>query len=347
MPTRLRIGVSACLLGHSVRYDGGHKRHRAVTETLSRIFDVVAVCPEWEAGMGVPREPVELVGDPKEPRMIGKRSGTDWTETMRRHGRRRAAEIEKLEVSGFILKQGSPSCGLDSVPVQSGGADLAGRGMFARTARTARGGRRDAGVDLTGRGMFARTLAEALPLMPMEEEGRLDHAPLCENFVERVYAYRRWRNWIGGEASLGRLMDFHARHKLTLLAHSERHMRLLGRLLAKAGTAPLDRVTARYGSLFMEALKQPATTRTNANALQHMAGFLSGKLPVEGRRRLAGMVEDYRLGLVPLEVPLELMRRYATRYRVAYLLDQSYLDLHPLSAGQGRDHVRPAGPCRK
>lgn len=323
MPTKLRIGVSGCLLGHSVRYDGGHKRHRVVTETLSRIFDVVAVCPEWEAGMGVPREPVELVGDPEDPLMIGKRSGTDWTETMRRHGRRRAAEIEKLEVSGFILKQGSPSCGLDGVPVQSGRADLAGRGLFART------------------------LAESLPLMPMEEEGRLDHAPLCENFVERVYAYRRWRDWTGGEASLGRLMDFHARHKLTLLAHSERRMRLLGRLLAKAGTAPLDRVTARYGSLFMEALKQPATIGTNANALQHMAGFLSGKLPVEGRRRLAGMVEDYRLGLVPLEVPLELMRRYATRYRVAYLLDQSYLDLHPLSAGQGRDHVRPAGPCRK
>lgn len=323
MPTRLRIGVSACLLGHSVRYDGGHKRHRAVTETLSRIFDIVAVCPEWEAGMGIPREPVELVGDPEEPLMIGKRSGTDWTETMRRHGRRRAAEIEKLEVSGFILKQGSPSCGLDGVPVQSGRADLAGQGLFART------------------------LTESLPLMPMEEEGRLDHAPLCENFVERVYAYRRWRDWTGGEASLGRLMDFHARHKLTLLAHSERRMRLLGRLLAKAGTAPLDRVTARYGSLFMETLKQPATIGTNTNALQHAMGFLSGKLPVEGRRRLAGMVEDYRLGLVPLEVPLELMRRYATRYRVAYLLDQSYLDLHPLSASQGRDHVRPAGPCRK
>lgn len=347
MPTRLRIGVSACLLGHSVRYDSGHKRHRVVTETLSRIFDIVAVCPEWEAGMGVPREPVELVGDPEEPRMIGKRSGADWTETMRRHGRRRAAEIGEMEVSGFVLKQGSPSCGLHGVPVQSEDADLAGRGLFARTARAARGGRRDADVDLTGRGLFVRALAEALPLMPMEEEGRLDHAPLCENFVERVYAYRRWRNWIGEEASPGRLMDFHARHKFTLLAHSERHMRLLGRLLAKAGTAPLDRVTARYGSLFMEALKQPATTRTNTNALQHMAGFLSGKLPVEGRRRLAGMVEDYRLGLVPLEVPLKLMRRHATRYRVAYLLDQSYLDLHPLSAGQDRDHVRPAGICRK
>ena len=308
MPTRLRIGVSACLLGHSVRYDGGHKRHRVVTETLSRIFNVVAVCPEWEAGMGVPREPVELVGDPEEPRMIGKRSGTDWTETMRQHGRQRAAEIEKLQVSGFILKQGSPSCGLDRVPVQSEDADL------------------------TGRGLFAQTLAETLPLMPMEEEGRLDDAQLCETFVERVHAYRRWHDWTGEEASsLQRLMDFHARHKLTLLAHSETHMRLLGRLLAKAGTAPLDRVTARYGSLFMEALKQPATTGTNTNALQHAMGFLSGRMDPEERNRLAALVDDYRRGLVPLSAPLALIRRHAAEQGAEYVLRQSFFHERPMS----------------
>lgn len=307
MPTRLRIGVSACLLGHSVRYDGGHKRHRVVTETLSRIFDMVAVCPEWEAGMGVPREPVELVGDPEEPRMIGKRSGTDWTETMRQHGRQRAAEIEKLQMSGFILKQGSPSCGLNGVPVQSGGADL------------------------TGRGLFAQTLAEALPLMPMEEESRLDDAQLCETFVERVHAYREWRNWTGEEASLQRLMDFHARHKLTLLAHSETHMRLLGRLLAKAKTAPLDRVTARYGRLFMEALKQPATTGTNTNALQHAMGFLSGRLDPEERHQFAALVDDYRRGLVPLSAPLSLLRRHAAEQGAEYVLRQSFLYEHPMS----------------
>lgn len=309
MPTKLRIGVSTCLLGHSVRYDGGHKRHRVVTETLSRIFDMVAVCPEWEAGMGVPREPVELVGDPEEPRMIGKRSGTDWTETMRQHGCQRAAEIEKLQVSGFILKQGSPSCGLNGVPVQSGGTDL------------------------TGRGLFAQTLAEALPLMPMEEEGRLDDAQLCENFVERVHAYRRWRDWTGEEASsLQRLMDFHARHKLTLLAHSETHMRLLGRLLAKAKTAPLDRVTARYGSLFMEALKQPATTGTNTNALQHAMGFLSGRMDPEERNRLVVLVDDYRRGLVHLSAPLTLLRRHATEQGNVYVLRQSFLHERPMPA---------------
>lgn len=308
MPTRLRIGVSGCLLGHPIRYDGGHKRHRAVTETLSRIFDVVSVCPEMEAGMGVPREPVELVGDPEDPRMIGKQSGKDWTETMHRHGRQRAAEIKKLEVSGFILKQGSPSCGLNGVPVQSGGADL------------------------TGRGLFAQILAEALPLMPMEEEGGLDDAPLCENFVERVYAYREWRDWTGEEASLGRLMDFHSRHKLTLLAHSETHMRLLGSLLAKAKTAPLDRVTARYGSLFMEALKQPATTGTNTNALQHAAGFLSHRMDPEDRKQLAAMMDDYRRGLVPLSAPLALLRRHAIEQGAEYVLRQSFLHERLMSA---------------
>lgn len=308
MPSILRIGVSGCLLGHSIRYDGGHKRHRVVTETLSRIFDVVAVCPEMEAGMGVPREPVELVGDPEEPRMIGKRSGKDWTETMRRHGRQRAAEIEKLEVSGFILKQASPSCGLQGIPVQSRDADLAGRGLFAQT------------------------LAEALPLMPMEEEGGLNDAPLCENFVERVCAYREWRDWTGEEASLGRLMDFHARHKLTLLAHSETHMRLLGRLLAKAKTAPLDRVTARYGGLFMEALKQPATTGTNTNALQHAAGFLSHRMDPEERKRLAALMDDYRRGLVPLSAPVAFIRRHAAEQENLYVLRQSFLHERPMSA---------------
>ena len=238
---RPRIGVSGCLLGHLVRYDGGHKRHRTITDTLSRLFEIVAVCPEMEVGMGVPREPVSLVGDPRAPRMLAQRSGKDWSAIMRRYGRRRAAEIEELEVCGFILKKGSPSCGPDRVPVHA-----------------------DPGkTHQTGTGLFARTLTDALPLLPVEAEDSLDDASLCENFIERVHAYREWRACIvEGPPSLSRLMDFHASHKLTLLAHSERHLRLLGRLLAEAGTGSLDAVTTRYGSAFMEALKQPATRKT-------------------------------------------------------------------------------------
>ncbi len=303
MSIKPRIGVSSCLLGHPVRHDGGHKRHPTVTDTLYRSFEIVAVCPEMEVGMGVPREPVDLVGDPRAPRMVGKRSGRDWTGIMRRYGRERAAEIERLEVCGFVLKTGSPSCGPDRVPVRS----------EAGTASPA------------GAGLFARALAGALPLLPVEAEDRLDDEALCENFIERVHGYREWRECAGSGPSLAGLTDFHASHKLTLLAHSERRLRLLGRLLAEAGGGSLEAVTARYGSMFMEALKQPATRKTNTNALQHLAGFLSARLDPEGRKQLAALVDDYRLGRVPLSAPVDLIRRHATEHGAAYVLRQSFL----------------------
>lgn len=305
MPAKIRIGVSSCLLGNPVRYDGGHKRHRTVTHTLARLFDIIAVCPELETGMGVPREPVDLAGDPGAPRMAGQRSGKDWTGIMQQYGRRRAAEIEGLGVSGFILKQGSPSCGLNRVPVHT----------ESGTARHA------------GRGLFARALTDALPLLPVEEEGRLDDPLLRECFIERVYAYRQWRACAGDGPSLEKLRDFHARHKMTLLAHSERHLRMLGRLLAEAGNGSPEAMTARYGSTFMEALKRPATRKTNTNALQHLAGFLSGRLEPDSRRRLAEAVDDYRLERVPLSVPLDLIRRHAAEHRAEYVLGQSFLDI--------------------
>ncbi len=303
MPAKPRIGVSSCLLGQRVRYDGGHKRHRAVTGTLSRLFDLIAVCPEMEVGMGVPREPVDLVGDPTAPRMVGQGSGKDWTAIMRRHGRRRAAELDRLEVSGFILKQGSPSCGPDRIPVRP----------------------ESGGDDHPGSGLFALALADAVPLLPIEAEDRLDDAPLRESFVERVHAYREWRACTRGGPSLSRLMDFHASHKLALLAHSERHLRLLGRLLAEAGKDSLESVTMRYGSAFMEALKQPATRKANTNALEHLTGFLSGRLDRDGRQRLAAMVDDYRSGRVGLSAPLALIRRHAVEHQAEYVLRQSFV----------------------
>ena len=303
MPARLRIGVSSCLLGHPVRYDGGHKRHRAITDTLARLFEIIAVCPEMEVGMGAPREPVDLVGDPRAPRMVGQGSGTDWTEAMQRYGKRRAAEIEKLEVSGFVLKKGSPSCGPDGVPVHPGSGKTRGAGS----------------------GLFARALADVLPLLPVAAEDGLEDASLCENFVGRVHGYREWRDCASGRPSLPRLRDFHASHKLTLLAHGERHLRLLGRVLAEAGSGSLEAVTTRYGSAFMEALAQPATRKTVTNALQHLTGFLSSRLDREDRGRLAALVDDYRLGRVPLSAPLDAIRRHAADHRAGYVLRQSLL----------------------
>ncbi|MCY4487958.1 MAG: DUF523 and DUF1722 domain-containing protein [Deltaproteobacteria bacterium] len=312
----LRIGASSCLLGHRVRYDGGHKRHGTVTETLSHYFEIIAVCPEMEVGMGVPREPVDLIGDPLAPRMMGQRSGRDWSGTMERHARRRAAEMERLGVCGFVLKTGSPSCGPDGVPVRArwGEAPVA-RGLHAPPA-TAPG---------TASGLFARALTDALPLLPVEAEDRLDDASVCEHFIERVHAYREWRECEAEGPSMSRLQDFHASHKLTLLAHSETHLRLLGRLLAEAGDDATEAVATRYGSAFMEALKQPGTRGTNANALEHLAGFLSARLDRDSRQRLALLVHDYRVGKVPLSAPVALIRRHAAEHQVDYVLRQSFL----------------------
>ncbi|MDE0028025.1 MAG: DUF523 and DUF1722 domain-containing protein [Deltaproteobacteria bacterium] len=312
----LRIGASSCLLGHRVRYDGGHKGHRTVTETLSRYFEIITVCPEMEVGMGVPREPVDLIGDPCAPRMMGQRSGRDWSGIMQRHGRRRAAEMERLGVCGFVLKKGSPSCGPDGVPVRARWGEAPVAASLHRPPATAPG---------MASGLFARALNEALPLLPVESEDRLDDASLCENFIERVHAYREWRECAAEGPSVSRLMQFHASHKLTLLAHSEKRLRLLGHLLAEAGNDSPEEVTARYGSAFMEALEQPATRGSNANALEHLAGFLSSRLDRDSRERLALMIHDYRLGRVPLSTPVALIRRHATEHRVDYVLRQSFL----------------------
>lgn len=318
----LRVGASSCLLGQRVRYDGSHKRHRTVTETLSHYFEIIAVCPEMEVGMGVPREPVDLIGDPLAPRMMGQRSGRDWSGIMRRHGTRRAAEMERLGVCGFVLKKGSPSCGPDGVPVRARWGD-------------------PPTPSVTASGLFARALAERLPLLPVEAEDRLDDASVCGNFIERVHAYRDWRERAAEGPSVSRLMDFHASHKFTLLAHSETHLRLLGRLLAEAGNDAPEEVAARYGSAFMEALKQPATRGANTNALEHLSGHLSTRLDRESRKRLALLIHDYRMGRAPLSAPVALIRRHAAEHHVDYVLRQSFLNGPADSSTDPTIHQRP------
>lgn len=234
-----RIGISSCLLGSEVRYDGGHKRDRYITDTLARFVDFVPVCPELEVGMGVPREPVRLMGPAPAPRMIGQKSGRDWTDAMQGYARRRVAELGKLDLMGYILKKDSPSCGMERVRIY-GAAGMANR---------------------VGQGMFARVLAQTLPLLPLEEEGRLNDPVLRENFIERVFAYQRWFTFVRGRPSLESLIDFHTRHKLTILAHSEKHLRLLGRIVAHARARNLGEVIDEYGRVFMEGLRHRAPSR--------------------------------------------------------------------------------------
>src|SRR5262245_34341396 len=304
---RPRVGISACLLGQTVRYDGGHKRDQFLTHVLGRYVEWVPVCPELEVGMGVPREPVRLVGSANDPRMIAERSHTDWTEKMQAYAKRHVEALARMRLDGFVLKKDSPSCGMERVRVY---------GMHGVPTRE-------------GRGIFARALVDGIPLLPTEEEGRLSDLRLRENFVERIFAYHRWQRLLEEGPSRRRLVEFHARHKLLLLAHSESHVRRLGRLVAQAGKGPLPAILQQYGAAFMDGLSVPATARKHANALEHMLGYFSRQIESGERAELVEIIRKYRRGRLPLVVPMTLVRHNLNKFHVDYLLNQVYLDADP------------------
>ncbi|HVO96330.1 MAG TPA: DUF523 and DUF1722 domain-containing protein [Terriglobales bacterium] len=302
-----RLGISACLVGQKVRYDGGHKHDHFLTDTFGRFIDWVVVCPEVEVGMSVPRESVRLVASINEPRMIAERSGKDWTETMQRYAAVRTRDLAELKLSGYVFKKNSPSCGLERVRIYNA------KNMPVRH----------------GRGLFAQAVMVRLPLMPAEEEGRLNDPALRENFIERVFAYHRWQEALAASKSAGALVKFHTQNKFLLLAHSERHYRRLGRLVADVKKTSLRAAYDEYGRLFMEALAVHANARKHANVLDHMMGYFSKQLDPAERRELAELIADYRRELIPLIVPVTLIRHYVKKYAVAYLENQEYLEPSP------------------
>jgi uncharacterized protein YbgA (DUF1722 family)/uncharacterized protein YbbK (DUF523 family) len=303
-----RIGVSSCVFGQKVRYDGQHARDEFVQKTLHRFVEWVPVCPEVDIGMGVPREPVRLRGTQAVPRMVGQQSGTDWTDRMSAYAQQRVGQLEQQQIHGYIVKAKSPSCGMERVRVY-------GRGNGVHSVR--------------GRGLFTRALMEASPCLPVEEDGRLHDMQLRENFITRVFAYQRWRALVSTRPTIARLVAFHARHKLLLLAHHEPSMRRLGRMVAEAKQHPISHVLDTYGHLFMDALGQHATSKTHANVLQHMLGHVSEYIDSETRQSVAQTISDFRRGYAPLLAPLVLIHHYVKRFHVAYLLDQVYLQPHP------------------
>jgi uncharacterized protein YbgA (DUF1722 family)/uncharacterized protein YbbK (DUF523 family) len=303
----VRVGVSSCLLGSEVRWDGGHKRERFLTEVLAPFVEWVPICPELELGMGVPREPVSLSRASGELRMIGTRSGEDWTVAMTAFAKRRTREIEALELCGYVLKKDSPSCGMERVKVKADAGP----------------GRRD------GRGLFAAALIEGMPALPVEEEGRLNDARLRENWIERVFAYRRLRSLFASRWTIGELVAFHAAHKLQLLAHSTEAYRKLGRVVAHAKQTPRTELRDHYVDAFMAALAVRATRGRHVNVLEHCVGYLRDRVEASVRASLAAQIADYRAGLVPLIVPVTLLRHYVAQLGIEYLAQQVYLDPHP------------------
>jgi uncharacterized protein YbgA (DUF1722 family)/uncharacterized protein YbbK (DUF523 family) len=302
------LGISTCLLGERVRYDGGHKLDRFLVDTLGRYATWVPVCPEVECGLPTPRESMRLVGEPENPRLIAPRSGTDHTERMLAWTEERLDALEEEGLHGFVFKKNSPSSGRFRVKVYDES------GMPSRT----------------GVGLFAEAFVERFPYLPTEEEGRLNDPRLRENFIDRVFMMCRWRDLMAREPTPGGLVGFHSAVKMTLLAHSPQHYRGLGPLVARAGNLPWDELARSYITQLMEGMEVLATPGKHANVLQHLMGFLKEKLDPRDKGELLGLVEDYRTGLVPLVVPLTLLKHHLHRHEVPeWVRRQTYLNPYP------------------
>jgi uncharacterized protein YbgA (DUF1722 family)/uncharacterized protein YbbK (DUF523 family) len=304
----IRVGVSACLLGQRVRWDGGHKSDAFLIETLGRFVEWVPVCPEVEVGLPVPRDTLRLVRRGEDIRMVMPRTGTDHTQEMRSYAARAVRGLATRDLCGFVLKKDSPTCGMARVKVypESGGSPA-----------------RD------GRGLFAGELIRQMPHLPVEEEGRLQDRRLRENFVERLFAYRRLKSLFTARWRLADLVAFHSSHKLLLMAHSPAAYQRLGRLVATAKGSPRESLRQRYEGEFMAALTVLATPGRHANVLQHMLGYMSPALDRDQRAEIEGLIDDHRRELVPLLAPLTLLRHHVRRLRVGYLLGQAYLQPSP------------------
>ena len=312
---KIRIGISSCLLGEQVRYDGGHRWDRYITETLGQYLEFVPVCPEVELGLGVPREAMRLVGDPAAPRLVTVRTGVEHTEAMARWASRRVQELEPENLCGFIFKSGSPSSGMGGVKVCGPQGIPVKRGV----------------------GIFARVFMEHFSLLPVIDEARLHDPDRRENFIERVFVFARWRELLQ-HPSLGGLVSFHTRHKLLILAHSLRHHRLLGNLVARARELSLKEAHGQYQTMLQEALLFKATPRKHINVLHHLLGYFTKDLTADEKQELLELIEQYRRGAVPLLVPLTLINHYVRKYGQGYLKEQFYLNPHPLEL-QLRHHA--------
>ncbi len=306
--SRPRLGISACLLGQPVRFDGGHKGNTFLTSGLGRYVEWVPVCPEMEAGMGVPREPVQLVQIAGETHMIAADSGRDWTGVMNRYAHRRGEELAGEELCGYILKNHSPSCGMGHVKLY--------RTDLQSPTRQ-------------GRGLFAAALLERFPALPVEEGERLENPVFREHFVERIFAEHRLRALFRTEWSVAELVRFHAAHHLQLMAHSARDGTALGRLVADAQERPLDEVRREYEQRFTEILRRPTTRLRHFRVLLHLSEYFKKHLRPEARRDLAAAIEAYRLGEIPLIVPVKQGLNIAELHGVEWLQRQTYLSPYP------------------
>ena len=304
----VKIGISSCLLGNKVRYDGGHSHDRYLTQTLGMFVSYVPVCSEVECGMPTPREAVRLVGDADHPRLVTQKTGIDKTGMMTDWVGSKLKMLEKEDLCGFIFRSKSPSSGLYRIRVYGD----------------------DGKVRKNGTGLFAGAFTRHFPNIPVEESGRLHDPKLREHFIENIFSLKRWRNLLSSKRTVGGLVEFHTKNKLLILSHSPEKYRILGRLTADARQYPVDELFRRYEEILLSALSLKTTVKKNINVLHHIMGFFKKQITRSEKRELLAILDQYREGYVPLIVPITLLRHYVLKYDQAWLKIQTYLNPHPI-----------------
>lgn len=313
---KIKIGISSCLLGEKVRYDGGHKLDRYIKDTLGHYFEWVSVCPEVEYGLPVPRESMHLIGDPVSPRIVTIRTGIDHTEGMVKWAEDKLRQLEKEELCGFIFKSKSPSSGIVGIKVYTSSGVPSNKGT----------------------GIFGGAFMRYFPLIPVIDDGRLHDPNLRENFIERVLVFKRWKEFLKNSPKIRDLIAFHTDLKLLILSHSPKHYSTLGKLVAQAKKYQPDVLYSEYIRILMEGLRLLATTKKNTNVLSHIAGYFKKQVSSEDKRELFEVIDQYHKGYIPLIVPITLINHYVRKFDESYLKNQFYLDPHPMEL-MLRNHV--------
>ena len=308
MSDKIKIGISSCLLGNDVRWNGGHKRDRYLTDTLGKFVEWVPVCPEVEIGLGIPRETLRLVGDPEDPQLVTTKTKIDHTDSMKKWARGRLKELAQEDLCGFVFKSDSPSSGMVRVKVYGK------KGMPQKK----------------GVGIFARAFMDHFPLIPVEDDGRLRNPLIRENFIEQVFTLKRWRDTRARRSCVGNVVDFHSQNKLVLMAHSPKHLKQMGAMTAQGKGMGCSLLYLEYEKLLLEALRLKTTIKKHYNVMLHMLGYFRKDLSADEKQELLEVMGHYKERLVPLVVPLTLFRHYVRKYDQPYLEQQSYLNPHPV-----------------
>jgi uncharacterized protein YbgA (DUF1722 family)/uncharacterized protein YbbK (DUF523 family) len=301
---KVKIGISSCLLGKKVRYDGGHKLDRYITDTLGQYFDWVPVCPEVEYGLPVPREAMHLTGKPDSPRLLTIHSRVDHTEGMLKWVCKKLKELEKDKLCGFIFRSKSPSSGIRGVKIYTSSGIL----------------------NRTGAGIFGGAFMQHFPLIPVIDDSGLHNPGLRENFIEKVFVYKRWNELINKGRAIRDLITFHTEHKLLILSHSPKHYKALGRLVANVKKFKSEKFCSEYIKILMDGLHLIATVKKNTNVLLHTIGHFKKLLSTDEKHELLEIIENYRKGYIPLIVPVVLINHYVRKFDIQYLKRQYYLN---------------------